>query len=187
MWTFFDLYRFWLSYTCREEEVSKQWSACTRLQKTAQSTACMGSSTPRLRSLFTDMSSPDCWSSSSYFMKRVELVDGDHRDLRPFVPCPHPDLKAILRVADFPCSCAVLYPEHPYLRAHVRLVVAAGLHLRVCQFIGVGEWGGVQPQKILSRRPVGIFIIRRERNSPVSFKGKGRLTPPCSPLTATDL
>ena len=150
MWTFFVIYT---GFGC-PIHVEKRKSLNSSLpasaqglpsQKMAQSTACTGSSTPRLRSLCTDTSSPDRWSSSSHIMKCVELVDGDHSELRPFVPCPHPDPKAILRVAGFPCSCAVLHPEHPYLRAHVRLVVAAGVHLRVCQIIG--EWAGVQPQK----------------------------------------
>lgn len=69
---------------------------------------------------------------SLHFMKSAELVDGDLVNCAPSFPCPHPDLKTILRVADFPCSCAVLYPEHPLLQAHVRLVVAADRHLRMC-------------------------------------------------------
>ena len=99
-------------------------------------------STPHPRNTLNELSG-EAWL---YFTKSVELVGGDHRYL-PSFPAPHSDLKAVLRVADVPCSCVVSYPEYPSFRAHVRLVLAADRHLRVYQFIDVHERAKVQPQK----------------------------------------
>ena len=95
-------------------------------------------------------------------------------DYAPSFPAPHSDLKAVLRVADFSCSCVVSYPEYPSFRAHVRLVLAAGRHLRVYQSI-VAHEGLRCNHRNPQPSAMGIFIIRKDGNSLALLKG--RFTP----------
>jgi len=125
-----------------EKRKSMQYSACTRV---AQPSACTGLSTPGLRPPCTDTSGPDCWSSFTSW-NLSNLWTATIVNHAPSFPCPQPDLKATLRVADFPRSCTALYPEHPFLRGRVRLIVAAVRHLRVCQLIGHTQRAEVPPQ-----------------------------------------
>ena len=116
-------------------------------------------------------------------MESVELVDGDHRELRLFVSVPTTRPQGHIEDRWFPLFLLQYHTRNrnPLASKYMwMLVVAAGRHPRVCQLIGVPK--AVRCSHNPQPSAVGIFIIRRDANSPVTLKG--RLTPTYSPLAA---